>query len=89
MANHLQDLLPDFDNLSDEAQEEAIVQIKALLEALQLESIARRRSQSQQIDEEEQWIDPAGTWSDLPDDMLDTLDKMRHASAPTPPLDTL
>lgn len=32
----------------------------------------------------------AGAWSDLPDtfdEMLDTLDDIRHASPPTPPVD--
>ena len=32
----------------------------------------------------------AGAWSDLPDtfdEMLDTLDEIRHASPPTPPID--
>ena len=32
----------------------------------------------------------AGAWSDLPDtfdEMLDALDRIRHASPPTPPLD--
>lgn len=32
----------------------------------------------------EQWQDPAGAWADLPDDMLEELDRLRHASPPTP-----
>lgn len=35
----------------------------------------------------EQWQDPAGGWADLPDDMLEELDRLRHASSPTPPLE--
>jgi hypothetical protein len=33
---------------------------------------------------------PAGAWRDLPDtfdEMLDALDRLRHASLPTPPID--
>jgi hypothetical protein len=35
----------------------------------------------------EQWQDPAGAWSDLPDDMLEELDRLRHACPPTEELE--
>jgi hypothetical protein len=35
----------------------------------------------------EDWQDPFGAWSDLPDTMLDDLDQMRHEVSPTPPLE--
>ncbi len=35
----------------------------------------------------DRWEDPAGAWYDLPDSMLDELDRLRHAVPPTPPLE--
>ena len=37
----------------------------------------------------EQWVDPVGSWSDLPETMLEDLDQIRHSSQPTPPLEDL
>jgi orotate phosphoribosyltransferase len=34
-----------------------------------------------------EWQDLFGAWSDLPDAMLDDLDRIRHSSPPTPPLE--
>ncbi|HCI81013.1 MAG TPA: hypothetical protein DHW02_15140 [Ktedonobacter sp.] len=73
MIDHLQDLLSDFDHLPDEAQAEALVHIKALLEFLDRDVPIHQRTAY-----EEQWVDPAGAWSDLPDDMLEELDRLRH-----------
>lgn len=36
-----------------------------------------------------QWVDPAGSWSDLPEMMLDDLAQMRQSSQPTPPLENM
>jgi predicted kinase len=33
------------------------------------------------------WEDPAGAWRDLPDTMLEELDRLRHEVSPTPPLE--
>lgn len=33
------------------------------------------------------WVDPAGAWRDLPDTMLEELNRLRHAVLPTPPLE--
>lgn len=74
MIDHLHDLLSDFDHLPSEAQAEALVHIKALLELLGRNAVI----DSQQTAHEEQWVDPAGAWSDLPDDMLEELDRLRH-----------
>lgn len=37
----------------------------------------------------EPWVDPAGAWSDLPEAMLEDLDRMRHETPPTPPIQEL
>lgn len=74
MIDHLQDLLSDFDHLPTEAQAEALVHIKALLELLGRDAVIY----PQQTAHEEQWVDPAGAWSDLPDDMLEELDRIHH-----------
>jgi predicted kinase len=37
----------------------------------------------------EQWVDPAGSWSDLPETMLEDLDQNRQSSQPTPPPENL
>lgn len=89
MIDHLQDLLPDFEHLPAEAKAEALVHIKALLELLSRDVMLHPQQTTQQEDVEKQWEDPAGAWSDLPDDMLEELDRLRHSSPPTPPLDDL
>lgn len=43
----------------------------------------------QEVQAVKQWIDPAGSWNELPDTMLEDLDKIRHSSQPTPPLEDL
>lgn len=37
----------------------------------------------------EQWVDPAGSWSDLPETMLQDLDQLQHTTHPTPPPENL
>lgn len=37
----------------------------------------------------EHWKDPAASWSDFPETMLEDLDQIRHATHPTPPLENL
>ena len=88
MIDRLQDVLPYLEHLPPEAQEEAATYIEALAEALEREAFVLGRSRSAPYEREsvEQWEDPAGAWSDLPDTMLEELDRLRHASPPTPPL---
>ena len=91
MIDRLQDILPYLEHLPPEAQEEAATYIEALAEALgrrpflsgHIQSVPHKRESL------EQWEDPAGAWSDLPDTMLEELDQLRHANPPTPPLEDL
>jgi predicted kinase len=41
----------------------------------------------QEVQTLEQWVDSAGSLSDLPETMLEDLDQLRHSSRPTPPLE--
>jgi hypothetical protein len=91
MIDRLQDVLPYLEQLPPEAQEEAATYIEALAEALERGAYApgRVRPNPRATESMEDWQDPAGAWSDLPDTMLDELDQLRHASSPTPPLEQL
>ena len=91
MIDRLQDVLPYLEQLPPEAQEEAATYIEALAEALEREvySPGSVRPIPQERESMEDWQDPAGAWSDLPDTMLEELDQLRHASPPTPPLEHL
>jgi hypothetical protein len=91
MIDRLHDLLPFLEQLPPEAQEEAATYIEALAETFEHEAFAldRSRSLSSEGTSAEQWIDPAGTWRDLPDSLLDDLNTLRHASPPSPPLEFL
>lgn len=91
MIDRLQDLWPYLELLPPEAQEEAATYIESLAEALEREAFVSGRLRSMLYEREsmEQWQDPAGAWADLPDDMLEELDRIRHANPPTPPLEDL
>lgn len=89
MIDRLHEILPSLEHLPPEAQEEAATYIAALVEALQRQSKLRTQAgaapSQETADVERQ--DLFGVWSDLPDTMLDELDRLRHASQPTPPLE--
>ena len=85
MNDRLHEILPSLEHLPPEAQEEAATYIAALVEALQHTSRLHRQASQEPVGVE--WQDPFGAWSDLPDTMLDELDRLRHASQPTPPLE--
>lgn len=87
MIDRLQDMLPYLEQLPPEAQEEAAAYIEALTESLERTSRLHGHAPAREL--EEQWQDPAGAWRDLPDDMLEELDQLRHANPPTPPLEYL
>jgi hypothetical protein len=87
MIDRLQNVLPQLEHLSPEAQEEAAMYIAALTEALEFESLVSGRKGLARWQIEEPWEDPAGAWSDLPDTLLEDLDHIRHSSPPTPPID--
>jgi len=88
MIDRLQDVLPYLEQLPPEVQEEAATYLESLAEAFKHESIAPERIQHE-VQSLERWEDPAGAWRDLPDDMLEELDKLRHAAPPTPPIELL
>jgi len=81
MNDHLQEMLPRLAHLPPQAQEE----IANYIELLERKAFMEERAED--IASEEPWIDPAGAWSDLPDDMFNELDKIRHSSPPTPPIE--
>jgi hypothetical protein len=89
MIDRLYKILPSLEHLPPEAQEEAATYIEALVESLQRSSKLHTQASTipHQEPVNEEWQDPFGAWSDLPDTMLDELDRLRHASQPTPPLE--
>ena len=91
MIDRLQDVLPYLEQLPPEAQEEAATYIESLAEAFKHESLTPGRVQHtpHELQSAERWEDPAGAWHDLPDNMLEELDQLRHANPPTPPLEHL
>ena len=91
MIDRLHDVLPYLERLPPEAQEDAATYIETHVKAWRLALMTR--SYTNDVPSQEptnvQWQDPFGAWSDLPDTMLDELDRIRHASQPTPPLELL
>ena len=85
MIDRLQEVLPHLQYLPPEAQEE----IANHIEALEHKAFAHGRMKElpPMTSLEEPWEDPAGSLSDLPDDMFEELDKIRHANPPSPPLE--
>lgn len=85
MIDRLQEVLPHLQYFPPEMQEEIASYIK------ELEQVAyahgRMKKLPQTISSEEPWEDPAGSLSDLPDDMFEELDKIRHANPPSPPIE--
>ena len=77
--DRLQRELAGLDQLSAEAQEELAVFIEALRESQSVDMPSLKTDR-------QSWQDPAGAWSDLPDDdEVETFYRMRHeTSAPTP-----
>lgn len=91
MIDRLHEILPYLEDLPQEAQEEAANYIEVLVEALEREYLVP--GSTRHIPHEKQsveyWEDPTGSWSDLPETMLEDLDQNRHASFPTSPLENL
>ncbi len=87
MIDRLHDLLPSLEKLPPELQEEMATYIEALAETLQHTSITRTQFKNRSVQEQAPWQDPFGAWNDLPDTMLDELERLRHSSPPTPPLE--
>jgi hypothetical protein len=83
MLDRLQNVLPHLEHLPPEAQEEAIIYIEALAEALEREALVRGRNRRvlQQSEAAQPWIDPIGAWRDLPDSLLEDLEQLRHSNS--------
>ena len=85
MIDRLQEVLLHLQYFPPEMQEEIASYIK------ELEQVAfahgRMKDLPQMASFEEPWEDPVGAWSDLPDDMFEELDKIRHSNSPTPPIE--
>ena len=86
MIDRLQEVLPHLEHLPPEVQEE----IANYIETLESEVFTHGNLYTfPQTKYQEEWQDPAGTLSDLPDDMFEELDRIRHANPPTPPIEHL
>jgi len=85
MIDRLQEVLPHLQYLPPEAQEE----IANHIEELEQEAFAHGCVEDVPYNASlaEPWQDPAGAWSDLPDDMFEELDRIRHSNPPTPPIE--
>lgn len=86
MIDRLQEVLPHLEHLPAEAQEE----IANYIEALEREVFTHENLHTlPQTEHQEEWQDPVGSLSDLPEDMFEELDRIRHANPPTPPIEHL
>ncbi len=76
MIDRLQEVLPHLQYFPPEMQEE----IANYINELEQEAFAygRMKELPQMASSEEPWEDPAGSLSDLPDDMFKELDKIRQ-----------
>ncbi len=85
IIDRLQEVLSHLQYLPPDMQEE----VANYIQDVKQEALARGRMlglPDMAIDEEP-WEDPVGAWSDLPDDMFEELDKIRHSNPPTPPIE--
>ncbi len=83
IIDRLQDAWPHLQHLPPDMQEE----IANYIQDVEQEALARGRITvvpGMEVDEEP-WEDPVGSLSDLPDDMFEELDKIRHSNPPSPP----
>ena len=82
MTDRLQHELADLERLSPDEQEELALYIEALRQAHAHEAAVST------LDLTQPWQDPAGAWSDLPeDDEAETFYRMRHETAPSAPIE--
>lgn len=87
MIDRLHKILPHLEDLPPDIQEEVANYIEAVeREAFVLGRLHILPSETSQTDN---WEDPVGSLSDLPDDMFEELDRIRHANPPTPPIENL
>lgn len=82
MIDRLQRNLTDLERLTPDEQEEIALYIEVLRSAHGREALPTERELAQP------WQDPAGAWSDLPeDDEAETFSRMRHETAPSAPVE--
>jgi len=80
ITERLHRTIEELEHLPPEAQEEAATQLEALLRREQHPSATTSTGRST--------LDLIGAWSDIPwDEMEAELDRIRHESPPTPPID--
>lgn len=86
MLHRFNDILPHLERLPAETQEEIMNYIEVLLDALELDAITHGHLPQAlpTLPPTAAWSDPVGTWSDLPDTILEDLDQLRHTTPPRP-----
>jgi len=81
ITERLHRTIEGLERLSPEAQDEAATQLEAILRRDEQPNAARPAVRSA--------LDLIGAWRDIPWDEMETeLDRIRHESPPTPPIDT-
>lgn len=78
MIDRLQEVLPHLEHLPPEAQEEVANYIEALEQEIFIHGEFRKIPG--EISQIEHWIDPVGSLSDLPEDMFEELNRIRHTN---------
>lgn len=82
MIERLHRTIDALEQLPPDVQEEAAARLEALISEKQSEGHGAQQKRSA--------LDLLGSWSDIPwDEMEQALDRIRHESEPTPPIDEL
>lgn len=88
MIERLQRAIAHLDQLPADVQEELAIVIEDYTESYEEPEAPENGSASGTLKPDvRQALSLAGAWSDLPDDFLEVLDRMRHETAPTPPIE--
>ena len=88
MIERLQRALEHVDELSPEEQEDIAQLIEERTEPLEDVPVPRNLPTDENLPKSVQdALALAGAWSDLKDDEFEALDRIRHESKPTPPVD--
>lgn len=78
-------MLDELRDVFERAQQALEAEQRLIAQLVQMELERARQDAALSVEMRESY---AGAWADLPeDDELETLDRMRHESTPTPPLD--
>lgn len=85
MIDRLQQDLAGLEHLSPDEQEELALYIEALRSAHERATLTTPQAPAEPL---QSWQDPAGAWSDLPeDDEAETFRRMRHETGPSAPIE--